>query len=48
MFPAAKLCIEKAIKFHPKLERCLDHQAAARAPGATAGPDLDFGSDDGY
>eukprot|EP00966_Prymnesium_polylepis_P231094 5347856-Prymnesium_polylepis.1 len=47
MFPAAKLCIQKAIKFLPKLQQCLIYQAAARArAGAAAGPDLDFGSDE--
>jgi hypothetical protein len=46
MYPASKLCIEKAIKFLPKLERCLALQAKARMPASSsAGPDLDFGSD---
>ena len=46
MYPAAKLCVAKAIKFLPKLQKCLALQAAeARAAGE---PDLDFGSDDGY
>ena len=44
MYPAAKLCIAKAIKFLPKLQKCLALQAAeARAAGE---PGLDFGSDD--
>ena len=34
MYPAAKLCIAKAIKFLPKLQKCLALQAAeARAAG---------------
>jgi hypothetical protein len=44
MYPAAKLCVAKAIKFLPKLQKCLALRAAeARAAGE---PDLDFGSDD--
>ena len=41
LFPAAKLCVTKAIKFVPKLEAVLN---AAKAK--SAGPALDFGSDD--
>ena len=41
LFPAAKLCIEKAIKFLPKLEAGL----AAMVAGQAEGPELDFGSD---
>ena len=41
LFPAAKLCIEKAIKFLPKLEAGL----AAMVAGRAEGPELDFGSD---
>ena len=46
MYPAAKLCLGKAIKFLPKLERCLALQEKARKSASSpAGPDLDFGSD---
>ena len=43
LYPAAKLCIAKAIKFLPKLQKCLALQAAeARAAGE---PDLDHDLD---
>lgn len=45
LYPAAKLCIEKAIKFLPKLNAAFA-AARAAAAGPSAGPELDFGSDD--
>ena len=41
---AAKLCVEMAIKYYPVLVAGLKKSDAADA--ATAGPQLDFGSDD--
>ena len=47
LYPAAKLCIEKAIKFLPKLERGLAAaQEKARPQAPPSGPSLDFGSDE--
>ena len=43
LYPSAKLCVEKAIKFLPKLEAGLAKHAA---DAATVAPTLDFGSDD--
>ena len=45
LYPAAKLFIEKAIKFLPKLNAAFA-AARAAAAGPSAGPELDFGSDD--
>ena len=45
LFPAAKLCLEKALKFLPVLERGLAKHAAAAAGRSDQGPELDFGDD---
>ena len=43
LYPAAKLCIEKAIKFIPKLKAGLANHVA---DGAMNGPEIDFGDTD--
>ena len=45
LYPAAKLCVEKALKFLPVLERGLAKHAAAAAERSDQGPELNFGDD---
>ena len=42
-FPAAKLCIHRALNFVPKLEACLAAREAAAAAMSAVGSVLDFG-----
>ena len=42
LFPAAKICVEQAIKFLPKLKAGLAEAQTSR------GPTLDFGNDDAF
>ena len=45
LYPAAKVCVEKAIKFLPKLEACLAKRAAEQE-AVERRPTLDFGDSD--
>ena len=45
LYPAQKLCLEKALKFLPKLKECL---AARSSAGEDTLPEPVFDSDDGF